>query len=363
VVQIAAVKLHKGQFVEGSEFNVFIRTEREIPAMLGDLKNPLVEEYQQHTLLEPAEAMQRFVDYAEGCVLLGHNSSYDYHIMDNNMRRRCGRDDFRERFPRCLDTLHMARIINPRLRSHKLRDLIEEFGLEGENSHLANDDILATWHLAEYCFREGMTKAAGQMDLPIKYSRATKRLRETYKPLYDHTRALLYEQWDGDEPALLAEWRYVYGMLTSMDRVEPIKKMDYVERYLTDEVIGDDRSPLHVQLEQHMNMLNTLKEADLCGSRSMSERVFVSTVHKAKGLEFDNVIVYEVSDGNYPGFFARDDVQRQQEEARRLYVALTRAKQRLILMWSSKRITQWGRVFEQKLSPFVACITKFFQKI
>ena len=363
VVQIAAVKLHKGQFVEGSEFNVFIRTEREIPATLGDLKNPLVEEYQQHTLFEPAEAMQRFVDYAEGCVLLGHNSSYDYHIMDNNMRRRCGRDDFRERFPRCLDTLHMARIINPRLRSHKLRDLIEEFGLEGENSHLANDDILATWHLAEYCFREGMTKAAGQMDLPIKYSRATKRLRETYKPLYDHTRALLFEQWDGDEPALLAEWRYVYGMLTSMDRVEPIKKMDYVERYLAGEVIGDDRSPLHVQLEQHMNMLNTLKEADLCGSRSMSERVFVSTVHKAKGLEFDNVIVYEVSDGNYPGFFARDDVQRQQEEARRLYVALTRAKQRLILMWSSKRITQWGRVFEQKLSPFVACITKFFQKI
>jgi len=32
-------------------------------------------------------------------------------------------------------------------------------------------------------------------------------------------------------------------------------------------------------------------------------------------------------------------------------------------MWCSKRITQWGRVFEQKLSPFVACIAKFFQKL
>ena len=363
VVQIAAIKLHKGEFVEGSEFNVFIRTEREIPEMLGDLKNPLIEEYQRQTLLEAPDALQRFMDYAEGCVLLGHNAQYDYHIMDNNMRRRCGREDFKQHFPRCLDTLHMARIINPRLRSHKLKDLIVEFALEGENSHLANDDIMATWHLADYCFREGLQKAERQVDIPIKYSRAMKRLRDTYKPLYDHTRGLMYELWGGEEQALLAEWRYAYDFLTAQNRVEPIKKMDYVERYLQNDVIGDDHSPLHVQLERHMNMLNTLKEADLCGSESMQERVFVSTVHKAKGLEFDNVIVYEVSDGNYPGFFARDDTQRQQEEMRRLYVALSRAKRRLILMWSLKRITQWGRVFDQKLSPFVACIVRFFQKM
>ena len=363
VVQIAAIKLHKGEFVEGSEFNVFIRTEREIPEMLGDLKNPLIEECQRQTLLEAPDALQWFMDYAEGCVLLGHNAQYDYHIMDNNMRRRCGRKDFKQHFPRCLDTLHMARIINPRLRSHKLKDLIVEFGLEGENSHLANDDIMATWHLADYCFREGLQKAERQVDIPIKYSRAMKRLRDTYKPLYDHTRGLMYEQRGGEEQALLAEWRYAYDFLTAQNRVEPIKKMDYVERYLQNDVIGDDHSPLHVQLEQHMNMLNTLKEADLCGSESMQERVFVSTVHKAKGLEFDNVIVYEVSDGNYPGFFARDDTQRQQEEMRRLYVALSRAKRRLILMWSLKRITQWGRVFDQKLSPFVACIVRFFQKM
>ena len=363
VVQIAAIKLHKGEFVEGSEFNVFIRTEREIPETLGDLKNPLIEEYQRQTLLEAPDALQRFMDYAEGCVLLGHNAQYDYHIMDNNMRRRCGRMDFKQHFPRCLDTLHIARIINPRLRSHKLKDLIVEFGLEGENSHLANDDIMATWHLADYCFHEGLQKAERQVDIPIKYSRAMKRLRDTYKPLYDHTRGLMYELWGGEEQALLAEWRYAYDFLTAQNRVEPIKKMDYVERYLQNDVIGDDHSPLHVQLELHMNMLNTLKEADLCGSESMQERVFVSTVHKAKGLEFDNVIVYEVSDGNYPGFFARDDTQRQQEEMRRLYVALSRAKRRLILMWSLKRITQWGRVFDQKLSPFVACIVRFFQKM
>lgn len=86
-------------------------------------------------------------------------------------------------------------------------------------------------------------------------------------------------------------------------------------------------------------------------------------MHKAKGLEFDNVIVFGVSDGNYPGFFSRNDPQRQQEEMRRLYVAMSRAKRRLILTWSKKRITQWGRVFPQEISAFVACISHFFRQM
>lgn len=145
--------------------------------------------------------------------------------------------------------------------------------------------------------------------------------------------------------------------------MKPVDKMPYVERYIACEVTGGDRSPLHVQLEQYSNTLNTLKEADLCGSSAVDDRVFVSTVHKAKGLEFDNVIVFGVSDGNYPGFFSRNDPQRQQEEMRRLYVAMSRAKRRLILTWSKKRITQWGRVCPQEISAFVACISRFFRQM
>lgn len=363
VVQIAAVKLHRGTLVEGSELNVFMRTDREIPRMLGDTPNPLVGEYRRRELAEPGDGLRRFLDYAAGCVLLGHNSAYDYHIMDNNLRRRCGITDFAQRFPRCLDTLHIARIVSPRLRSHKLKDLIVEFGIEGENSHLANDDIMATWHLAEHCFREGRHIAERQVEMPIKYRRAATRLRQVYKPLYDHARSLLYVERGGEGSALLAEWRHAYAYLTDTCRMKPVDKMPYVERYIAGEVTGGDSSPLHVQLEQYSNTLNTLKEADLCGSRAVDDRVFVSTVHKAKGLEFDNVIVFGVSDGNYPGFFSRNDPQRQQEEMRRLYVAMSRAKRRLILTWSKKRITQWGRVCPQEISAFVACISHFFRQM
>lgn len=34
-----------------------------------------------------------------------------------------------------------------------------------------------------------------------------------------------------------------------------------------------------------------------------NKKVSVSTVHKAKGLEFENVIIFEATDGIYPFWF------------------------------------------------------------
>ena len=54
------------------------------------------------------------------------------------------------------------------------------------------------------------------------------------------------------------------------------------------------------QLFLHVNEIATLKEADLCGSSVIHEKIFISTIHKAKGLEFDNVIVYDVAEDAIP---------------------------------------------------------------
>ena len=89
IVQIAAVKMSNGQIVPGSALSLFIRTERPIPEKLGDIDNPIIEELKHHELLEPAEALRRFVDYVGARPLLGHNADYDYHILDHNLRRYC----------------------------------------------------------------------------------------------------------------------------------------------------------------------------------------------------------------------------------------------------------------------------------
>lgn len=56
------------------------------------------------------------------------------------------------------------------------------------------------------------------------------------------------------------------------------------------------------------------------------------TVHAAKGLEFDTIFVSGMEEGLFPHQRMGNDTDRDEEEERRLfYVAMTRAKVRLIL--------------------------------
>ena len=61
------------------------------------------------------------------------------------------------------------------------------------------------------------------------------------------------------------------------------------------------------------------------------EYVILSTIHSAKGQEWDHVYVLNVSDGNFPSEFAVGKPQLIEEERRLLYVAMTRARNELHL--------------------------------
>jgi DNA helicase-2/ATP-dependent DNA helicase PcrA len=72
---------------------------------------------------------------------------------------------------------------------------------------------------------------------------------------------------------------------------------------------------------------------DLAGDPLLDEDYLVlSTVHSAKGQEWDAVHVLNVSDGNFPSEFATGKPEMIEEERRLLYVAMTRAKQSLSLI-------------------------------
>ena len=71
------------------------------------------------------------------------------------------------------------------------------------------------------------------------------------------------------------------------------------------------------------------------------DAVTVSTVHAAKGTEADVVYLARADVGQYPHSHARDEDEIE-EERRVLYVALTRARDELILMRSPEHIASWG---------------------
>jgi len=72
---------------------------------------------------------------------------------------------------------------------------------------------------------------------------------------------------------------------------------------------------------------------DRSGAPYLDEDYLVlSTVHSAKGQEWDSVYVLNVSDGNFPSEFSTGRADQIEEERRLLYVAMTRARNDLHLI-------------------------------
>ena len=369
VVQIAAIRMQQGKVIDS--LNLFIETSRPIPPMLGDVVNPLVEEYGRHPHLPPDMALQRFCDFAKDAAILGHNATYDYQIMEHNMRRYAPQLSMATIWPSYFDTLKLAHLLHPRQPSYKLRDLLVQLHLEGQNSHLADDDILATLSLATECYERGRSIIGRQMEFLSRHRQKVTLLRQTYSSLYNEGRQRLYlvpnspdaSKMTEGKSALSNELLHAYHYMLRLNVIPPLPKLeyaiDYIETDMVGAVDGEATLPLALLLQRHYSELCTLKEADLCGSRSMKERVFVSTVHKAKGLEFDSVIVYDAVDGKYPSVFASQEAVGG-EEARKFYVALSRARSRLIVTWCHNAISRWGAWHAKVLTPYMEVLRSQF---
>jgi DNA helicase II / ATP-dependent DNA helicase PcrA len=85
--------------------------------------------------------------------------------------------------------------------------------------------------------------------------------------------------------------------------------------------------------------------SDLAGRPTLDEDYLVlSTIHSAKGMEWDTVYVLNVVDGSFPSEFSTGRAELIEEERRLLYVALTRAQNELAVVVPLKfHLTQQSR--------------------
>lgn len=375
ILQIAAVKMRNGVVVPGSEFCVYVETDREIPAMLGDIVNPIIEERKHHTLLSQHAALRMFMEYADGCRLLGHNADYDWHILDHNLRRYAPEYDLHESHADYLDSLRLVRLLHPELREHKLKSLLTVLGLEGTNSHLADDDVNATRSVVVHCYKQAKERVEGQRTF-LSDARVRQRvdiLRRNYGDIYRSAIARMYVRktypveneamgMKEENVALVAELQRFYDALLADNMIQPISGLRYVTAYLSKDMIDSTAEPsLYEQLSNHAMEISTLKEADLCGSSSIDERIFVTTIHKAKGLEFDNVIIFDAVDGRMPNFYSRNNPRLLAEDARKFYVALSRARSRLYISQCIRRYDYRNMPHDVFTTPFMRHIAKYFQ--
>ena len=110
-------------------------------------------------------------------------------------------------------------------------------------------------------------------------------------------------------------------------------------------------------LRQLLQRLALGQDADIeCAGRNVSgDAVTLMTMHAAKGLEFAVVFVCGVEDGLVPYAGENRDEVDIGEESRLLYVAMTRAREELVMFHALTRVRH-GRRLQPDPSPFLARI-------
>ncbi len=99
----------------------------------------------------------------------------------------------------------------------------------------------------------------------------------------------------------------------------------------------DDIEQFALYAEGYESLTTFLDEVSLTGEYGaikddggyQEDRVVLSTIHQAKGLEWNSVFVMHLADGKFPNTKSLSEAQGVEEERRLFYVATTRAKQNL----------------------------------
>lgn len=132
------------------------------------------------------------------------------------------------------------------------------------------------------------------------------------------------------------------GYREALQRVEDPIERSRVEN--VDELVAAaheaDRLDPSADLTAFLERATLVSEQD--GYAADAARVSLMTVHAAKGLEFDGVVVCGAEDGWFPHARSLGFPEEIEEERRLFYVALTRARRRLALTHAMQRETWNG---------------------
>ncbi len=312
-VQIAAIKMGKrGEVID--TLNLFI--EPTVPIEEGALQTHgfTLAYIRANGGVSVREGLEKFAVFSKGSVLVGHNNlGYDKPLVERLLKEHG--------LPKIeavaeYDTLTIAKQFYPALDNYKLETLCRRFGVKNERAHNALGDILATGE----CLRRMIEESV----LPTAMER--REILGKYAPKFEKLHAFmkaLQERLEGGEPLVSA---IAEGLMLTKHyptRVDERTLQDLIESL--DAPCADRRAFL----------AEYVKDAALSGSQmdlliAKSNKIPIITVHQAKGCEFDKVIIAGADDSNFPSFAAKQSGS-EDEEKKIFYVAITRAKQRLIL--------------------------------
>ena len=98
-----------------------------------------------------------------------------------------------------------------------------------------------------------------------------------------------------------------------------------------EEFIGDNKEAEFIDYLQSATLISAADDT------VDPNYVSIATIHAVKGLEFDTVFIVALEENVFPSILAQSDPKELEEERRLMYVAITRAKRRLICTCANSR--------------------------
>ena len=341
IIQIAAIEIISGKI--GKSFEVYIDTNKDITS--SQKIHHISKEKLKECGVDKKEALNKFLDFIGNSTIVAHNLDYDFEILQSNLARV--KLPILDNNIAKYDSIEITKRLYPKLPSYRLEYLIDKFDLEGVNSHNALDDVKATVNLILYLSKMISYSAKDREDIFSRYEIVQRSMFQKFRPLYESV-----EGEFGKELPL--------GVVVDMVMGYMIDKLNYKSddeifkelEKLTHHMDNRTLTTIYDAIIKYIPEYSRYNEADLING---DEKILIATIHKAKGLEFSNVVIPFCTDDEYPSYYEQKSGQII-ESARLLYVAMTRAKKRLFITSHTKKIINgvgWKREFNMKPSRFL----------
>lgn len=167
--------------------------------------------------------------------------------------------------------------------------------------------------------------------------------------------ALLEQIKPSDKPStvlelILAKTQYLTYLKESFDEHEAESKIENVKELM--------QAMRHFEIEKNNSVgaflddVALLQEKIAQAKKADQHSVLLMTLHAAKGLEFDHVVIVGLNEDLLPSARSVNDADALEEERRLLYVGITRSRERLIISYARNRHT-YGQLTEHLPSRFI----------
>ncbi|ALS21021.1 MULTISPECIES: exonuclease domain-containing protein [Paenibacillus] len=141
IIAFGAVSVNGSQIAESQTFYSLVHPKRSIPdeiEKLTGITNEMVAEAP-----DLLHALRGFLEFVQRKVLVAHGSGHDKHFL-NSALWKTSRVSLSHRL---LDTMMIAKWLNPRLKAYDLDTLLDLYGVEVTKRHHALEDALMTARL------------------------------------------------------------------------------------------------------------------------------------------------------------------------------------------------------------------------